>query len=289
MVKIDEILKMLSTDNPKEIQEKGIELGKQVTFWECFIMPYDANGSEKLWENCAKIITSQPLKTTYEYINIGTLYFLLDWLKDMKNPGAKEIYNYLLTSSQYLYEDYLLKIINEKIEESKVLKNNEFLETLNKLKAEKENIIKSKLKIDIDEILKNIYGIYIPNTQEITNTKENINKAIEEGKKIKCLDSFILPYFERGSKGVWDECAIILSSKTDEELKPYIRKIMTYLQDLNWPGSLKIFERLIKIKGKWFDEELNYMLDYTKQIKDECFYEVLEELKVERNKKQEKD
>ena len=62
MIKIDEILEMLSTDNPKEIQEKGIELGKQVETLDCFIMPYYEGESEKLWENCAKIITSQPIE-----------------------------------------------------------------------------------------------------------------------------------------------------------------------------------------------------------------------------------
>lgn len=284
MIKIDEILKMLSTDNPKEIQERGIELGKSLHENIYFIMPYDEYGSEKLWKNCAKIIISRTLLE-----NESNIYFLFDWLKDMTTPGAREIYKYLSESSSTFYRYILKECLNQKINEETKLKNELFCKNLIKLKKRIEKRINEKYKIDIDEIFKDMYSIYFPYTKICVNSEETIIKAIESGEKIKCLDPFILPNYEGNNKGVWNGCAIILSSKTDQELKPYIRKIMTYLQDLNWPGSLKIFERLIKIKGKWFDEELNYMLDYTKQIKDECFYEVLEELKVERNKNQEKD
>lgn len=35
---------------------------------------------------------------------------------------------------------------------------------------------------------------------------------------------------------VWDNCAKILSERTDKELSPYLVELLEWLQDLNWLG-----------------------------------------------------
>lgn len=53
---------------------------------------------------------------------------------------------------------------------------------------------------------------------------------------------------------VWEACALILSEKTDIQLKPYLNGILEWLQDLNRPGALTILNRLKKFSGKLLRE-----------------------------------
>ena len=71
-------------------------------------------------------------------------------------------------------------------------------------------------------------------------------KGIEEGKKVHCVEAFIQPYREKNSKAVWENCAKILSCKTDEELRPHIHALLHWLEDSNWPGYDIILDRLLK-------------------------------------------
>lgn len=76
----------------------------------------------------------------------------------------------------------------------------------------------------------------------------NETKIQEEGRKlaegVKCLKIFIQPGDKQYCKNVWENCALILSKKTDELLQPYIYELLDWLQDLNWPGADIILERL---------------------------------------------
>lgn len=127
--------------------------------------------------------------------------------------------------------------------------------------------------VDIDEIMNLLYW---------DNSKEIVEKGIELGKNIEHLDAFILPYYKKGSKGVWEGCAKILCSKTEEELKPYIRKVLEIIQDLNWPGSILIYNRLVDFRSTWFDNELDFMINYTSKIGNEMWSFYLKKLKKRR-------
>lgn len=72
-------------------------------------------------------------------------------------------------------------------------------------------------------------------------------KGLEEAAKVKYLSIFIL---SGEGKGYWENGAKILSSKTDEELKPYLISIFDWFRDANWPGFMIIYERLKKIPAK---------------------------------------
>ena len=69
-------------------------------------------------------------------------------------------------------------------------------------------------------------------------------KGIALARNIETIAPFMQPLTEKHNKNVWDNCALIISGKTDEELKPYLVGLLEWLQDLNWPGSLCILNRL---------------------------------------------
>lgn len=70
----------------------------------------------------------------------------------------------------------------------------------------------------------------------------------EEGRRIARtitdITQFIQPLSERYSKNVWDNCAMIVTEKTDPELEPFLKALLEWTQDLNWPGALMILNRL---------------------------------------------
>lgn len=59
------------------------------------------------------------------------------------------------------------------------------------------------------------------------------------------LSLLILP---AGKKSVWENCAMVLSRKSDDALRPYLFRLLIWLQDINWPGAFIIAERLQKVK-----------------------------------------
>jgi hypothetical protein len=52
------------------------------------------------------------------------------------------------------------------------------------------------------------------------------------------------PMTENFNKNVWDNCANIICEKSDKELEPYLMQLLEWIQDLNWPGAMRIFNRL---------------------------------------------
>ena len=68
--------------------------------------------------------------------------------------------------------------------------------------------------------------------------------GIEEAKKIKNLSVLIQPM---ETKMIWENCAKVLVSKTDQELEFYLLKLFMWLQDMNWPGADLIFQRLQEV------------------------------------------
>lgn len=116
MLKIDEILNMLNYDNRIDKQTKGIKLAKKVITLKSFIMPYDKCGGKKLWDNCAKIICNRNFEDLLPYI-----FDILLWLKDLKEPGAKKIYEFLKIVPKNLYEEYLKNDFEDRKKEALLL------------------------------------------------------------------------------------------------------------------------------------------------------------------------
>lgn len=90
-----------------------------------------------------------------------------------------------------------------------------------------------------------MYNIFeIMNLLDWNNSRDIQQKGIELAKEVKCINVFLQPLNSLHNKNVWDNCAKILCKKSDDELKPYLIPLLEWLQDLNWPGALIIYERL---------------------------------------------
>ena len=80
---IDKIMDMIDCNNSIEIQEKGIELAKNVKCINVFILPEHLECSKNVWENCAKILAGRTDKELVPYLTD-----ILLWIEDMNWPGA---------------------------------------------------------------------------------------------------------------------------------------------------------------------------------------------------------
>lgn len=89
---------------------------------------------------------------------------------------------------------------------------------------------------------------YIMDLLDWNNNSEDQLLGIKLARDVKCINAFLQPGFPYG-KRVWDNCAKILSERTDEELSPYFVELLEWLQDLNWPGTFIIINRLIRFNG----------------------------------------
>ena len=104
-------------------------------------------------------------------------------------------------------------------------------------------------------------------------------QGIELSKNIKCINVFLQPCHKEHNKNVWDNCAIILSQRSDQELKPYISELLEWLQDMNWPGAECIYQRLMDYKdSSWLIDMLDDAIDLARKTDEElwlnsdCFF-----------------
>lgn len=101
----------------------------------------------------------------------------------------------------------------------------------------------------IDEIM------YLISWERSENEQtEGINAAED----IQCIKTFFLPMGKNGGKKVWENCAVIISRRHDDELIPYIMDMLFWIADLNWPGAEIILQRLIQMSGV---QELKLAID----------------------------
>lgn len=110
-------------------------------------------------------------------------------------------------------------------------------------------------------------------------SKEEQEKGLKLAKNIKSINVFIQPLDPKHNKNVWENCAKVLSERSDEELKPYIISLLEWLQDMNWPGAFIIFKRLKNYKDKKnFDWSYCVVMNRAEKLNDEIWKENLIEL-----------
>ena len=113
---------------------------------------------------------------------------------------------------------------------------------------------------DIDKIMEML---------DWNNSIEDQALAIESAKNVKCINVFLQPGSPYG-KRVWDNCAKILSARSDKELAPYLIPLLEWLQDLNWPGALTILDRMISYTDmSAFNFALNRCIARATALQDE--------------------
>ena len=94
-------------------------------------------------------------------------------------------------------------------------------------------------------------------------------KGISLAKDIESIGLFMQPVTPKYSKNVWENCAFIVESKSDEALKPYLSQLLDWIEDVNWPGALTILERLKNISGEMLKEPFLERFFYAKNLNNE--------------------
>lgn len=86
-------------------------------------------------------------------------------------------------------------------------------------------------------------------------------KGIVLAQTIDSITPFIQPVTLKHNINVWENCATIISKRSDEELEPYLLELLEWIEDLNWPGALIILKRLKIFSGEKLKEP--FMNRYT--------------------------
>lgn len=108
---------------------------------------------------------------------------------------------------------------------------------------------------------------------------ERIQKyGIIEAQKIKSLSVFMQPRNEQFGKDVWENCAKVLESKTDKELQFYLFDLFKWLQDMNWPGSEIVYERLQRMPIQLIETDYKICLSLAERTGDTIWKNVLVDL-----------
>ena len=83
-------------------------------------------------------------------------------------------------------------------------------------------------------------------------SEEEQREGLAMARDLKCIRTFFQPSGPGYSKSVWENCARIICERSDDELRPYVFDMMLWLQDLNWPGAMKIQHRLMQFSDVRF-------------------------------------
>lgn len=96
--------------------------------------------------------------------------------------------------------------------------------------------------------------------------------GIKMAEDVENFNVFLQPCNANYSKNVWDNCAKILSKRTDEELIPYLSDLFEWMRDLNWPVTLCILDRLREYRDHAsFDHALEACIRCARAAQDEVW------------------
>ena len=123
---------------------------------------------------------------------------------------------------------------------------------------------------------------YIMDLMDWNRSENDQAKGLELAKNVQNFNVFLQPCSKKHNINVWDNCAKIISQKTDEELIPYLTKLFEWLQDLNWPGALIILDRLNHYRDSVaFNPPYNECMKRAVLLEDEIWEENLKLIKRE--------
>ncbi len=123
---------------------------------------------------------------------------------------------------------------------------------------------------------------YIMELLDWNNSIEKQEQGVELAQNVKCINAFLQPGNRYYGKNVWDNCAKILSARSNEELSPYLIELMEWLQDMNWPGAFCILDRLKgMVNEPLFQYSYTICLKCAKALDDEAWESNLKMLKAD--------
>lgn len=85
---------------------------------------------------------------------------------------------------------------------------------------------------------------YIMELLDWNKTDLEQRHGIALAKNVQSINVFLQPCNSTINKNVWENCAIVLAEKSDEDLSPYLGNLLAWLRDMNWPGAFRILSRL---------------------------------------------
>ena len=95
-------------------------------------------------------------------------------------------------------------------------------------------------------------------------------QGISLARNIETITPFMQPMTKEHNKNVWENCAKIISEKSDEKLRPYLVELLEWLQDMNWPGAFCILDRLQKYSD---NNSISIAINICIKKARECRYE----------------
>lgn len=110
------------------------------------------------------------------------------------------------------------------------------------------------------------------------NDPEVQSTGIEMAKKIKFLSVLIMPIED---KSVWENCAKVLASKSDDELDRYFIKLFEWIKDMNWPGADIIYRRLSLVPSQKIMWAYKYSVSIAEQTHDDIWDLVLSDFYID--------
>lgn len=110
------------------------------------------------------------------------------------------------------------------------------------------------------------------------NAPEVQSMGIEMAKKIKFLSVLIMPIED---KSVWENCAKVLASKSDDELDRYFIKLFEWIKDMNWPGADIIYRRLSLVPSQKIMWVYKYSVSIAEQTHDDIWNLVLSDFYID--------
>ena len=114
------------------------------------------------------------------------------------------------------------------------------------------------------------------------NSPEEVQReGIAEAKNVQYLSIFFQPLED---KSVWENCANVISDKSDTELLPYLANMLEWLQDGNWPGYDTIFARLAQMPQDALAPMLASCADMAEHTQDEAWLASLAQLQAHMRK-----
>jgi len=81
-----------------------------------------------------------------------------------------------------------------------------------------------------------------------------------------------------GDKSIWENCAKVIVSKENKELKKYLKDLFDWISDLNWPGALIILEKLKSMPANFIYSEYENAVRRAITKKNESYLYFLSEL-----------
>ena len=97
-------------------------------------------------------------------------------------------------------------------------------------------------------------------------------EGISLARNIETITPFIQPLTPQHNKNVWENCAVIISERSDEEIKPHLPEVLEWLQDMNWPGALCILDRLRKFSdSNTIFEAINTCIQKARENRDDVW------------------